>query len=157
MAAMSFKKKALWLILVGGFSVPGDMGLFLFYETVFKNNPLFSDDFNFFMMIFSVLFWWLFGSLITAVCGIPVLFLIDRYFGRFTLRYVIGGSVAGCFVFPDFNGPLFNPRHWFNPSQLNPYYPVHFLFWGLFTGIVFTIVVRLDERRQRRLAIETTL
>ena len=159
LAVARFKKKALWLSLVGGIPSPAFMGGIILNETL-KENPQFPGNFDF-MQILAFLFMWLIGAVITAFYGIPVLFIIDRYFARFTLRYVIGGPVAGYFAWAGISGPLFYPKLWIEPaqwtSQSNRDSAVFCVFLGILVGIVFTVLVRLDERRQRRLAIETTL
>ena len=113
----------------------------------------FIEEYRFhFMQIFGFLFLGLIGGALAAFFGIPVLFVLDKYFSRFTLRYVIGGPLAGYVVWEGVNGPLLSPGLWFESNQwinqANFPRAGHYVFLGLLVGIIFSLVVRLAQRRQ---------
>ena len=86
------------------------------------------------------------GAVICLLFGTPCLLLIDKYFARFSLRYIVGGTLAGWVTWFFMVGPLLTPSPWLDASSwvLDGINHVGiYVGLGFTTGLLFTIVLRL--------------
>ena len=93
------------------------------------------------------------GAVICLVFGTPILLLIEKYFSRFTLRYIIGGPVAAWVMwFITFN-PLLTGDPWLDPDTWLPVPKSQvqiYVAMGLATGTLFTIVLAVISYFKKR-------
>lgn len=93
------------------------------------------------------------GVLVTAILGLPLLFVVDRWF-KFRGRYVLGGALYGLIFWLLVDSPIF-PKDW--PTWLDRHFLLHYaipratahVIFGTIFGIVFTLMVWTAERRRR--------
>lgn len=142
---LSLGKKSGLLVLVGSF-----VTTICTYVIVIK-----SPDFNIIKFInnlqnikeffgFPVIF-----AIITAIFGIPVLHVIEKYFSKYRLRYIIGGIFAGYFLYSVLNSFPQAQGIWvFTDGQYHGP-PVIYITPGFFTGLVFTLLVWWLESREK--------
>lgn len=93
------------------------------------------------------------GVFVTAVLGLPLLFVIDRWLS-FRGRYVLGGSLYGLIFWLIVDAPIF-PSDW--PTWFDRSFVLHYaipratahVVFGALFGIVFTLMVWIAEVRRR--------
>lgn len=98
-------------------------------------------------------FLFLLGSVICLVFGTPCLLLIDKYFSRFQLRYMIGGAVAGWVAWFFMCGPFVTVGNPWNDTEswvadgIN--HVCLYIGLGFATGTLFTLLLNLACRIAR--------
>jgi len=93
---------------------------------------------------------WVIGAAITTIFGVPVLLLLDKFFKRFALRYVIGGAFAAWIAWLPIAGPVFYPAVWHNPQNWIGSGLGHvgiYVSVGFTTGAMLTAAIWWMERR----------
>ncbi len=93
------------------------------------------------------------GTVICLVFGTPFLFLIEKYFNRFRIRYALGGAIAAWVAWLVISGPLFTPRLWLHPELWDWLFSMAFAVTGFATGALFTLLLSVfghcKKRRER--------
>jgi hypothetical protein len=95
------------------------------------------------------------ASIMCTIFGAPFLYLIDKYCPKWRFRYVLGGALAGWFMWLILASPLFRPRLWFELEQWYLNYDNWSLVStsaGLYTGIVYSIALWCIERWSKQRA-----
>lgn len=90
------------------------------------------------------------GVLVTAIIGIPLLFLVERWI-RLQGRYVVGGALYGLIFWILVDAPIF-PRDW--PRLLERWFWISyapprvaaFVAFGAVFGVIYTALLWLAER-----------
>jgi hypothetical protein len=131
MVAVTFSRKAWWLCALGGLT----LALFMVGAAlVFGTRPAELLEFQPIKEIFGI---WVIGAVITGVFGIPCLAVIDKYFVRFSSRYMVGGAISAWIAWLAIAGPLFNPDRW-NFDELINWVGSGLGHVGIYVGIGFT-------------------
>lgn len=134
---MSCALKAMALPFSGGVSL-GLLPLMLGGEFADSEEPFF--------IFFTV------GALMSAVIGLPLLFVVEKFFSGFWYRYVLGGVLCGLLIFVVVDTPLhpddwhlwFDSQFWIKRNVGRKL--MLFLGVGLAAGCIYTAVVNLIDR-----------
>jgi hypothetical protein len=91
------------------------------------------------------------GVLVSAVIGLPLLVVVDRWF-RFRGRYVIGGALYGLVFWILLDAPIF-PKDWPRLTEswfwltYAPRRVAVFTVFGSLVGVLYSAVVWVLDRR----------
>lgn len=91
------------------------------------------------------------GVLVSTVIGLPLLFVVDRWF-RFRGRYVVGGALYGLMFWILLDAPIF-PQDWRRLGEswfwlvFAPRRAAIFVIFGALVGIVYSAVLWILDRR----------
>ncbi|MDM0007816.1 hypothetical protein QTI51_25015 [Variovorax sp. J22G73] len=146
MTALSFGWKAGWLCFFGGFSLV----LFMVTSVVYLGQQ--TSEILGLEGISEIFTIWVMGAVITGIFGTPCLAVIEKYFFRFSSRYMIGGAIAAWIAWISMAGPLFTPDRW-HFEDLNNWVGSGLGYVGIYVGLGFTtgtfltLFLRFFERR----------
>jgi hypothetical protein len=100
----------------------------------------------------SMVAFFLIGLIVTAVIGLPLLYVVDRWF-NFSGRYVAGGALYGFVFWILLDAPIFPSKwhtlstKWFWLTYAPPRLTL-FVAFGAFFGVVYTfLLLLLNESR----------
>ncbi|UPG87714.1 hypothetical protein L2Y94_10270 [Luteibacter aegosomatis] len=98
----------------------------------------------------SLVAFFLIGMIVTTVIGLPLLYVVDRWF-HFTGRYIVGGALYGDIFWILLDAPIF-PSDWHTFStrwfwfDYAPPRIALFTTFGAVFGVVYTCVLMVLER-----------
>ncbi len=142
---MKSSSKAWLLIAVGGAMLsPGLMFVLLATGYLGDGKTGFGKGYFYAAQEFFGMF--ILGAVFTGVVGVPFMYLADRFFNRYRLRYVIGSVLASYALWSLLNScPFVLNCGW----EMHRSYRVDlYLGTGLATGIVFSLLVNWFERKK---------
>lgn len=100
----------------------------------------------------SLVAFFLVGLIVTTVIGLPILYVVDRWF-NFRGRYVAGGALYGCIFWILLDAPIFPSKwhtlstEWFWLTYAPPRLALFVAFGAVF-GVVYTFLLLLLNKSE---------
>ena len=145
MSILSFRSRAIALLVCGGIAAAA-----LWVPAVISSHSELGE-----WRILGAMF--VIGLLVTAIIGLPLLYVIDRWL-RFRGNYVVGGALYGLIFWILMDAPIF-PKDWHRLSEswfwLNfaPRRAATSVVFGALVGMVYSVVIWLLVRRASETSI----
>lgn len=142
MSNLSFRTRAITLLLCGGTAATA-----LWVPVLVSSHSELGE-----WRILGAMF--VIGLLVSAIIGLPSLFVVNRWF-RFRGKYVVGGALYGLMFWILMDAPIF-PEDWHRLSEswfwldFSPRRAAPFVVYGALVGVVYSAVLWLLERHARR-------
>ena len=142
MSNLSFRSRAIALLVCGGIAAAA-----LWVPALISSHSELGE-----WRILGAMF--VIGLLVSAIIGLPLLYVIDRWL-RFRGKYVVGGALYGLIFWILMDAPIF-PKDWHRLSEawfwldFAPRRAATFVAFGALLGVVYSAVIWLLVRRASR-------
>jgi hypothetical protein len=141
---LSLGRKSKLLVLLGSSVATIGLCIMVLRHPSFNLSKFVSN----FQSIKELLGFYMLFVFITAVFGVPILHLIEKFFSRYRLRYIVGSIFSSYFFYSVFNAFPQMQGIWVFTDRQYGMPPAFYVIPGFLTGLIFTFLVWWLESRE---------